>query len=71
MSTAETRAQRINENCDIIWGADSDYIIDAETDDYEWYLCFVKKVVGGYPGDILMMSLRAGGTLRGVNWIAC
>ncbi|KAH7068508.1 hypothetical protein FB567DRAFT_541209 [Paraphoma chrysanthemicola] len=40
------RFQRIEANCKIIWGNDSDYDIDAETDDWEYYSCVVKKDYG-------------------------
>ncbi|OCL06348.1 hypothetical protein AOQ84DRAFT_390256 [Glonium stellatum] len=37
---------RIEANCKIIWGNDSEYDIDTETDDYVNYLCCVRKDFG-------------------------
>jgi hypothetical protein len=38
-----TRYQRIEANCKKIWGADKEFDIDIETDDYEHYACVVKE----------------------------
>ncbi|KAF4616250.1 hypothetical protein G7Y89_g15156 [Cudoniella acicularis] len=44
MSSAQ--AQRIDDYCKIIWGSDSEYDIDFETDDYIHYHAVVKKDYG-------------------------
>lgn len=54
----ELRSKRINENCKKIWGADSDLDISIETDDWEYYYCYVKRA--DCPGDVLALSMGTG-----------
>jgi hypothetical protein len=50
------RGQRIEANCKIIWGNDSEYDLEMETDDYVHYYCFVRKDFGSSFGPILTMT---------------
>ncbi|KAH7061673.1 hypothetical protein BKA63DRAFT_573385 [Paraphoma chrysanthemicola] len=50
------RYQRIEANCKTIWGNDSDYDFDFETDDWEHYACVVKKDYGTEFGPPLIMT---------------
>jgi hypothetical protein len=50
------RGQRIEDNCKIIWGNDSDYDLDLETDDWVSYVCVVKKDFGSSIGPPLTMT---------------
>lgn len=50
------RSERIEANCKVIWGPDSDYDLDLETDDYVNYACHVKKDFGLSYGPILAMT---------------
>ncbi|KAF2253354.1 hypothetical protein BU26DRAFT_515722 [Trematosphaeria pertusa] len=54
MSSA--RGQRIEANCKIIWGADCEYDLDNETDDYVHYMAHVKKDFGVSFGPPLAMT---------------
>lgn len=54
MSSA--RGQRIEANCKIIWGDDSEYDFDVETDDNVDYACHVKKDFGDSFGPPLTMT---------------
>jgi hypothetical protein len=52
------RGQRIEANCKIIWGSDSDYDLEIETDDWEFYSCHVRKDFGdSYGAPLTMTSL--------------
>lgn len=54
MSSA--RGQRIEANCKTIWGSDSEYDLELETDDYITYICFVRKDFGDHFGPPLTMT---------------
>lgn len=60
LSEGEARGERIIANCKIIWG-DCDYDLGLETDDYDYYLAFVRKDYGFKFGDILCMVAATGG----------
>ncbi|KAF2793565.1 hypothetical protein K505DRAFT_375244 [Melanomma pulvis-pyrius CBS 109.77] len=51
-----TQGQRIQEYCKKIWGADKDFDLDIETDDYENYLCLVREDRGLSFGPVLTMT---------------
>lgn len=52
---SSVRGQRIQTNCEIIWG-NADYDLDIETDDWETYACVVKKDFGSHFGPPLTMT---------------
>jgi hypothetical protein len=53
---SSVQGQRIQANCKIIWGDDSEYDLDAESDDYINYTCFVRKDYGTSFGPPLTMT---------------
>ncbi|RDL32514.1 Uncharacterized protein BP5553_08970 [Venustampulla echinocandica] len=55
MSSADSQGQRIQDNCEIIWGK-GDYDIDTETDDYLSYWSLVRKDFGLEFGPPLTMT---------------
>ena len=50
------QGQRIEANCKIIWGGDSEYDLELETDDYEYYSIVVRKDHGDSFGAPLTMT---------------
>jgi hypothetical protein len=54
-----TQSQRIVANCKLIWGKDDDYDLDIETDDWVTYTCYVKRIVEGVPGPLLMLAMAS------------
>jgi len=62
-----TRYQRIEANCQKIWGADKEFDIDIETDDYEYYQCFVRQDHGLSFGPTLVITSVRGGPDRAWN----
>jgi alpha-glucuronidase len=60
MST-ETQCQRILVNCKKIWGADMDFDLETETDEYEYYSCHVRHDRGITYGPVLIMSTLCDG----------
>lgn len=49
-------SSKIDANCKIIWGADTDYEIDIETDDHETWYCYVKRDLGTSFGPVLVAT---------------
>lgn len=62
-----TRHQRIESNCKKIWGADKEFDIIIETDDYQYYLCFVRQDYGLSFGPTLVMTNVCNGSDRAWN----
>ncbi|KAK4111473.1 hypothetical protein N656DRAFT_780764 [Canariomyces notabilis] len=60
VSPARARAERIEANCKIIWGDDKEYDIFHETDDYVYYICYVRTIIQKNrfpdPGPVLVQS---------------
>jgi hypothetical protein len=54
MSTIQ--GERIQANCKKIWGAEKDFELDIETDDYEYYSCLVREDRGDSFGPPLTMT---------------
>jgi hypothetical protein len=54
---AESRGERIQANCKIIWGADKDFDLNNETDDYEYYQAHVQEDRGDSFGIPLVMTM--------------
>jgi hypothetical protein len=50
------RGQRIEDNCKTIWGGSTEYDLEFETDDYEYYVCLVRKDYGTSFGPPLLMT---------------
>ena len=50
------RGQRVEANCKIIWGDDSDYDLEIETDDHSEYAWLVRKDFGTSFGPPLTMT---------------
>jgi hypothetical protein len=53
---SSTQGRRFEENCKIIWGNDSDYDLDLETDDWVNHVYIVKKDFGLSFGPPLTMT---------------
>ncbi|KAF2117873.1 hypothetical protein BDV96DRAFT_405626 [Lophiotrema nucula] len=47
------RGKRIEANCKKIWGANKDFDFDVESDDYEFYFCYVREDFGDMFGRLL------------------
>ena len=52
-----TQGQRIEANCKVIWGSDSEYELDVESDDTDTYQGFVRKDFGDSIGPPLTMTI--------------
>lgn len=56
----ELCGQRIIASCKKIWGADKDFDLDIETDDWEHYVCYVREDLTFSLGPILAMEMGDG-----------
>jgi hypothetical protein len=55
------RGCRIDANCKKVWGANKEFDLSIETDDYEHYACYVKEDVGdSFSGVLVMTALHYG-----------
>jgi hypothetical protein len=60
-SEGNLRAKRILANCKKIWGSDSNYDLEQETDDYEYYICYVRRDYGDCIGSPLLLATSSKG----------
>jgi hypothetical protein len=60
-SEGNLRTKRILANCKKIWGSDSVYDLEQETDDYKYYLCLVRKEYDNCFGSPLIFTTSHNG----------